>query len=167
MTDETPSGAGTADRQEELLRQIANLAASVEQLAQRTSTRDVGPRDVGPQAEREPPTPEQEKAQFAYTFLGELLGRRDPTLKVTQVSVEQREEQQHLFMIFHDLLDGKGTAAVLRAKSGAHEFLRDLTEGEDGKRQLINITIGDDIDAVVVLNAKLVPLAIGCFEAAL
>ncbi len=155
MTDEKPPGPSGADRQEELLRQLVNLAASVEQLAQRSSTRG---QDVTPLAEPEPPTPQQRKEQFSYSFLGHLLGRRGKEFVVTPVTVKRSVDGKAL--IFEDLLGGRATAALLRGREGSVELLTGLVQGRD--TPLTKIKQLEPIDAIVMLGENSVPLTIGC-----
>jgi hypothetical protein len=155
MTDETSPEPSTAYRQEELLRHIANLAASVEQLAQRTSPLDAGPPPAG---EPKPPTLAQQKARFAFTFLGELLGRREKDFsapRLPRVTVQRTLSNELIFL----QLSG-GTAAKLFGRDGTVETLTGLAAGKP--KQLTKIDADDIIDAIVVLeNEGGAPLAIG------
>jgi hypothetical protein len=165
MTDETPPG-GTADRQEELLRQIANLATSVEHLAQRTSTRGVVLQD----GEQEPPkpTPEQEKERFAYRFLGHLIGSRGSAFQFDPVDVFRFKDPGDGLekLEFSGLAEVKGTAALLRARDGARSLLKPIAD--DTPIREPERTIGKPIDTIVVFGDPaifgdaLVPVAIGC-----
>jgi hypothetical protein len=136
-----------AERQDEQLQQLIKLAGSVEQLARTTPT------------ETEPPTPDVLRAQFAYTFLGEILGRRrEDGFDVPRVEVDRSEGQ----LTFPELTIGEltATAARLRARNGAEDDLEIPSEGV-----AVTTDIQDDqpIDAIVVLDTPTnrVPLAIG------
>jgi hypothetical protein len=151
MADEKPPPQGTADRQVELLRQLANLAASVEQLAQRTTPRDVTPSDD----KTKPPTSTQKNAQFAYRFLGELLVRRDsifvPLLRTTAT------RQVGNKVTFSQLHGGK--VAKLRGRDGAIDTLKELTEG--GQQRLEHIASDVPVDAIALLDEGGALVAIG------
>ena len=168
MTEpKVPSGDGVerrpltaTQRQEESLRQLVKLTASVEKLAMTTITAAEPSARAAVTAEL---TPEVRKVLFAYTLLGEQLGRREADFKVLHVGVNKGETDEtppSRTLTFVELPDG-GDTALLRARNGQVEVLEDLQAGE--AKTVVDIPTGQRIDEIVILDDRGgVPLATAC-----
>ena len=152
--------ARSAAGQDQQLQQLTKLAASVEKLAQSTQGQAERLAQTA-QDQAEPPTADVRKVQFAYTLLGEQLGRREVDFKVQHVNVVERvpdsiEEPRTL-----DFQELPGNTALLRARNGQVEVLNDLVP--DQERAVVEIPKEQPIGEIVILDAPGgVPLATGC-----
>lgn len=133
------------ESQEELLRQLTVLAAAVEKLARGGPP----PRPGEPPGPCPPPDPdadERRRVQFAYEFLGEVLGRRgQPAFAVPRVTVTRDRGR----LTFTELRGG--TVARLRARDGTTDVLEELREGVAAQT---SIPDEQPIDSIVVLDGR-------------
>jgi len=161
MTEQqaTEQPAGGVDRQEQLLKQIADLTKSVKLLAEKKSP----PEPVASRAaaSTSPPTAtaaeqKQRRVQFAYRFLGAMLGRaatESSEFRTPRVEVA-RKAGKLTFTELHG-----GTVARLRAADNTAEELTNLRKNV---ARVITIPDAQRIDSIVVLDSPDgVPVAIG------
>lgn len=133
------------DPQEQLLRQLTVLASAVETLARTgAATRPAEP--CGPGAPAGLDGVECRRVQFAYEFLGEMLGRRgQPVFSVPRATATRDRGS----LTFTELRGG--TVARLRARDGTTDVLEELREGV-----AVQTGIPDEqpIDSIVVLDGR-------------
>lgn len=138
-----PAGRSAAERQEELLRQLTSLTESVQQLASRDQ-----PAAAGSTAglTPDPDTEIRRRVEFAYLFLGEVLGRRGALVfGVPRVAVTRDNKG----LTFADLRGG--TAARVRAANGTTDLLENL---RPNVAVATSIPGGQPIDSLVVLESR-------------
>jgi hypothetical protein len=148
-------------REEQLLRELNRLAASVEQLAAQAQSRPVVPPPTT--VSGDPVLVAQKTAQFGYGLLAEFMGRRrtdgsgEPIFRTNRVQALHGEENNKTTITFEGDRFG-GTFAFFYTADKAEGAAIDAS----GKTVLDTIEPDQEIDFVVVYKAQNdEPVAVG------